>query len=274
MTRLKVIFVAISLTVSCHYFTCPKVAADLLGAIDLERTVCLFLPAPLVALVFLPDGPDKLQSIVFLARCYSGRLKGCIPTLWPDFPGADWVHSVQAELAQARPNTRSEPLTASRLTALADTLRDYAQRLCVAYPVDEEDQADMVRRLRRDIMWVTDLARQLQGDQRDGGAGVDCDLGSSGVKHSAARILAAFSAMKHMRHRAQSFQHVLQHAVEAVWPGMIGDMHLQPSFSPSFIFRSQLIVDMALVRSVINQGTEGKLKRGRVLWVKRRRVFS
>ena len=79
---------------------------------------------------------------------------------------------------------------------------------------------------------------------------------NSRVRHNAQRLLAAFHAMRHMRYRMGNFEKVLKACVETQWPQLFPEGLLQPNVSASFLFRSQLIIDIALATALTSRNLE------------------
>ena len=199
------------------------------------------LPHPILHLMLISSTHDRFTNIVLLSRFFLGQTKDAKP-LWHHYPSEDWLHGQYAVVQRPRTATVDDAsLSPSMFEAIANALREYHSVLLQREP-DADVQAVM-RSLRTKVHWLCSVAQKLQGGK--GPAGV---TEGQGVRHSARRLLTAFQTSVHLRDRQRDFGRVLRLSVQAAWPGLFDDELLKEAVvSPSFIQRSQLIVDIALV---------------------------
>ena len=201
------------------------------------------LPASLLPLVFLPDEMVRLRSIVMLGRCYEGKLRGTCHRFWDHYPPKEWVLEVQRRMLEPAVSQPTLHLSPDTFDELAEQLRLWRAPL-LEQMADEDDQRMSERSLRRHVAWLSRSAQQLRTG-RDVTTSLDSSASSS-IKHSAQRLLAVFQASTHFKYRKKDFGSVLKSVVEAAWPSLFDAAVLKPSWSESFAWRSQLILEMAL----------------------------
>ena len=204
---------------------------------------CLVLPQPVLRLALVSNNHDRFSNIVLLSRFFVGQTKDAEP-LWEHYPTAEWLRQQHGVLQRPRSFSMEDAqLRPAMFEAVANALREY-------YAVLGRDQDDpevlgLMRSLRTKVQWLTNAALQLQGG-RDAAAPLEGQ--SQHVRHSARRLLCAFQASVNLRDKQRDFGQVLRSSVQAAWPHLFDEAMLAgPVVSPSFIQRSQLIVDIALV---------------------------